>query len=143
MNTKFANLGKVRTALSKLFAGEQAGDAQYMIVAIGAGMQVVQGLTTDPAAVFKTIESADFQRLFLASRASSISDLYRSVMSISRLMAPVKRPDASRNGVGQGRKLTRVPSGFSAMASTPRRSSGRSATGCGSCGKESGLVTKS
>jgi len=42
LNSKFANIVHVRAALSKLFAAEAAGDAQYMVVAIGTRTQVMQ-----------------------------------------------------------------------------------------------------
>jgi len=43
-----------------------------------------------------------------------------SVRSISTFKAPMIRPASSFNGVGYGRKGTRVPSGLSTTASTPR-----------------------
>ena len=43
-----------------------------------------------------------------------------SLMSTSRLTAPISSPSGSRNGVGYGANGTRVPSGRSARASAPR-----------------------
>jgi VWFA-related protein len=94
LNTKFANVVHVRAALAKLFAAEQAGDAQYMVVAIGAHTQVVQGLTTDPAEVLKAIESKDFQKLFLASRASSMEqDLQEFMRSLDQTISACDKKD--------------------------------------------------
>jgi VWFA-related protein len=94
LNTKFANVVHVRAALSKLFAAEQAGDAQYMVVAIGAHTQVVQGLTTDPAEVLKAIESKDFQKLFLASRASSMEqDLQEFLRALDQTISACDKKD--------------------------------------------------
>jgi VWFA-related protein len=94
LNSKFANIVHVRTALSKLFAAEPAGDAQYMVVAIGARTQVMQGLTTDPAEVLKTIESKDFQKLFLASRASSLEqDLQEFQRALDRTISACDKKD--------------------------------------------------
>jgi VWFA-related protein len=72
LHSEFANLVHVRTALSKLFAGEQAGDAQYVVLAVGTATQVVEGPTTDPAALLKSIESKAFQKMYTASRKSSL-----------------------------------------------------------------------
>jgi VWFA-related protein len=94
LNTKFANIVHVRAALSKLFAAEQPGDAQYMVVAIGAHTQVVQGLTTDPAEVLKAIESKDFQKLFLASRASSMEqDLQEFLRALDHTISACDKKD--------------------------------------------------
>ena len=94
LNSKLANIVHVRAALSKLFAAETAGDAQYMVVAIGARMQVMQGLTTDPAEVLKTIESKDFQKLYLASRASSMEqDLQEFQRALDRTISACDKRD--------------------------------------------------
>jgi VWFA-related protein len=94
LNSKFANIVHVRAALSKLFAAELAGDAQYMVVAIGARTQVMQGLTTDPAEVLKAIESKDFQKLFLASRASSMEqDLQEFLRALDRTIIACDKRD--------------------------------------------------
>jgi VWFA-related protein len=75
LHTEFANMVHVRQALSKLFAREQAGDAQYVVLGVGTGTQVVGGPTTDPATVLKAIESKDFQKLFTGNHRSSAWDL--------------------------------------------------------------------
>jgi VWFA-related protein len=94
LNSKFANIVHVRAALSKLFAAEQAGDAQYMVVAIGTGTQAVQGLTTDPAEVLKAIESKDFQKLFLASRTSSMAlDLQQFLRNLDEAVRACDKKD--------------------------------------------------
>ena len=61
----------VREALSKLFHEEQAGDSQYLVVAVGTSTQMVQNSTTDPADVLRAVESKDFQKFFLGSRQGS------------------------------------------------------------------------
>jgi VWFA-related protein len=68
LHSQFSNLVNVRAALSRLFASEQAGDARYVMVAVGTSTKVLQSPTTDPATVLKAIESEDFQKLFLESR---------------------------------------------------------------------------
>jgi len=94
LNSKFANIVHVRAALSKLFAAEPVGDAQYMVVAIGARTQVMQRLTTDPAEVLKAIESKDFQKLFLASRASSVEqDLQEFQRALDRTISACYKKD--------------------------------------------------
>jgi len=44
LHTALASLVHVREALAKLFAGEQAGDAQYVVLGVGIGTQVLAGL---------------------------------------------------------------------------------------------------
>ncbi len=72
LHTQFGNMVHVRAALSKLFRTGQAGDAQYVVVAVGTGTEVVQGPTADPATVMKAIESKDFEKLFLGSRRGAV-----------------------------------------------------------------------
>jgi VWFA-related protein len=74
LHSAFANLVHVRQALTKLFASEPAGDARYVLAAVGTSTEVVQGPTSDPAAVLRIIESKSFQGLFLASRKSSTNE---------------------------------------------------------------------
>jgi len=70
-HSAFGNLVHVREALSKLFREEQAGDSQYIVVAVGFSTQVVQGPTTDPADVLRAVDSKDFEKLFSRSRQGS------------------------------------------------------------------------
>jgi len=70
-HSAFANLVHVREALSKLFHEEQAGDSQYLVVALGTSTQMVQNSTTDPTDVLRGVESKDFQKYFLGSRQGS------------------------------------------------------------------------
>jgi VWFA-related protein len=72
LHSAFSNLVYVRKALAKLFGSEPAGDAQYVVLAVGNATQVVQGPTADPSAVLRAIESKDFQKIFLGSRKSSL-----------------------------------------------------------------------
>jgi VWFA-related protein len=74
LHSGFANLVTVRQALLKLFQAEQPGDAQYIMLAIGTTTQLLQNTTTDPEKVLHAIESKEFQKLFLASRKSSMQD---------------------------------------------------------------------
>ena len=67
LHSQFASLVHVRAGLSKLFASEQAGDAQYVMVAVGTTTHVLQGPTRDPDTVLKAVESGDFQKQFLVS----------------------------------------------------------------------------
>ena len=70
-HSAFANLVHVREALSRLFHEEQAGNSQYLVVAVGTSTQMVQNSTTDPADVLRAVESKDFQKFFLGSRHGS------------------------------------------------------------------------
>ncbi len=72
LHTEFADLVHARTALEKLFSSEQAGDAQYVVLAVGAGVEVMQAPTTDPVVVLKAIESKDFEKLFAGHQGTSM-----------------------------------------------------------------------
>ncbi len=78
LHSAFSNLVYVRKALTKLFASETSGDARYVLVAVGSSTQLLQGPTTDPAAVLKALEGKEFQKTFISSRAASIGDEMRS-----------------------------------------------------------------
>jgi tetratricopeptide (TPR) repeat protein len=53
IHASFSNFVRVREALQKLFREEQAGDSQYVVIALGRTIQVVQNTTTDPAKVME------------------------------------------------------------------------------------------
>ena len=71
LHTALASLVHVREALANLFRSEPAGDAQYVVIGIGTGTQVIAGPTTSPAAVLKAIESKDFEKLFAGQAGES------------------------------------------------------------------------
>src|ERR1035438_5993034 len=78
MHTEFAHLVYIREALSKLFQSEKAGDAQYIVISVGVSTQVLENPTSDPESVLKAVDSKDFQKLFMASRKSSMEADMRS-----------------------------------------------------------------
>lgn len=69
-----------------------------------------------------TVASVFFTRWFNSSIKvrCRFSACFRSVMSTSMLIAPISTPWLSYSGVGYGRNGTKLPSGRSAIASTPR-----------------------
>ncbi len=74
LHTGFASLAHIREALSKLFQGQRAGDAQYIVVSIGTSTQVLQNPTSDPESVLKMVDSKEFQKSILGSRRSALED---------------------------------------------------------------------
>jgi VWFA-related protein len=78
LHTEFAHLVYIREALSKLFQSEKAGDAQYIVISVGVSTQVLENPTSDPESVLKAVDSKDFQKLFMASRKSSMEADMRS-----------------------------------------------------------------
>jgi hypothetical protein len=62
---------RVRDALQKLFRDEQAGDSQYVVIALGKSIQVVQNTTADPAKVLETLSGAEFKKIFQQSQQGS------------------------------------------------------------------------
>ncbi|HXN49202.1 MAG TPA: VWA domain-containing protein, partial [Bryobacteraceae bacterium] len=98
LHTGFAGLVRAREALSKLFRTEQAGDARYVVVALGTTTEVVQAPTTDPAAVLKAIESKDFEKLFLGDKKGATgSDIqaFRRELDVARRACDESRPECA------------------------------------------------
>lgn len=96
LHTQFANLVHARAALAQLFRSEQAGDARYVVVAVGTGTEVVQGPTTDPATVLKAIEGKDFEKLFLRSRRDTLGfdmEAFRRDLNEARKACDEGRPE--------------------------------------------------
>jgi VWFA-related protein len=96
LHTEFANLVHIRESLVKLFRTEQAGDARYVVISVGANTLVVQDATSDPTTVLKAIDSKDFQKLFLSSRRSSAeADLqfFRRALDQARASCDAGQPE--------------------------------------------------
>jgi VWFA-related protein len=116
LHTEFGHLVYIREALSKLFHSERAGDAEYVVISVGASMQVLQQPTRDPASVLKVVDSKDFQKLFLASRKSSTEDDLRSFRrSLDEARAACDAGDPSCPGLKR-----RLPSEASEIAELDR-----------------------
>jgi len=71
MHASFGNFVHVREALQKLFQQEQAGDSQYVVVALGRAMEIVQNTTSDPAKVLETLGGPGFRKTFQHSQKGS------------------------------------------------------------------------
>jgi len=95
LHTEFANLVHIREALTKLFQSEQAGDAQYIVISVGSSTEVLQQPTSDPGSVLNAVDSKDFQKLFMASRKSSMeADLreFRRALDEARAACDARDP---------------------------------------------------
>jgi VWFA-related protein len=71
MHISFGNFVHVREALKKVFQQEQAGNSQYVVIALGGTMEVVQNTTSDPAKVLEALGGASFQKTLQHSQRSS------------------------------------------------------------------------
>lgn len=71
MHASFGNFVRVREALQKLFQQEQAGDSEYVVLALGRTIGIVQNTTSDPAKVLETLGGADFRKIFQQSQQSA------------------------------------------------------------------------
>ena len=88
MHGAFGNLVNVRTALKKLFDEEQAGDAQYIVVALGRTMEVIQNVTSDPEAVRAALTDKRFERLYQGSvKSAQQGDLAQFRRSLNEIRA--------------------------------------------------------
>jgi VWFA-related protein len=78
MHISFGNFVHIREALQKLFQQEQAGNSQYVVIALGGAMEVVQNPTSDPAKVLEALGGASFKKTLQHSqRSSSQSEISR------------------------------------------------------------------
>ncbi len=84
LHAGFSNFVHVREALQKLFREEQPGDSQYVVIALGRTIQVVQDTTTDPAKVVATLSGAEFKKIYQQSQQGA------SEFEISRFEADLQ-----------------------------------------------------
>jgi len=73
LHSSFANFKGVHDALGKLFEKEQAGDAQYAVMALGRELKVVQDSTRDVAAALAAVRAKEFSNLILDSEANNLA----------------------------------------------------------------------
>lgn len=71
LHTAASNLMSFRESLLKFFRGERAADSQYILVAMGTSLELLQDTTSDPEKILKAIESKQFQKVFLDSRKAA------------------------------------------------------------------------
>jgi VWFA-related protein len=71
LHASFSNFVHVREALQKLFREEQPGDSQYVVIALGKTIQVVQNTTSNPAKVLETLSGAEFKKIYQQSEQGS------------------------------------------------------------------------
>jgi VWFA-related protein len=65
------NLMSFRESLLKFFRTERAADSQYILVAMGTSLELLQDTTSDPEKILKVIEGKQFQKVFLDSRKAA------------------------------------------------------------------------
>ena len=83
LHTSMASLVYARAALEKLFRAERPGDALYVLVAVGTGLEILQNTTRDPALVLQALDEHSFQKQMSQSRhGSNDADLSRFRQSL-------------------------------------------------------------
>ncbi len=73
LHTAPANASRMRDALQSLFEKEKPGDAQYVLIAVGRQMQVLQAATTNPLALLIKLRGPGFQSSMGGMDASALS----------------------------------------------------------------------
>jgi VWFA-related protein len=73
LNSKFANLARVRISLAKLFEQEKSANSQYVLMTLGQHGEIVQSVTRDPAVMLSAIESKAFQKAMQQSTNSNVT----------------------------------------------------------------------
>jgi VWFA-related protein len=87
LHTSFANTTAIRDALTRLLEKEKPNGTQFSVVAIGRKLQVVQTVTTDPAAAVARLRGGSFRNVMSgdeASLASELNDLKNSMYDFCR-----------------------------------------------------------
>src|SRR6202035_853362 len=74
-----ANAARTREPLEKLFEKEKPAGAQYVLIAIGRQMQVLQAATTNPLAILLKLRGAALQSAMGGMDASALSAQLRNV----------------------------------------------------------------
>jgi hypothetical protein len=116
LNSKFANIVHVRAALLKLFAAEPAGDAQYMVVAMGARTQVMQGLKGILRRFTDDLSNYDPCCLEIGRDGNALTGLVKTVVSDASPFAllPIARGSP-------GRRFRKLPELFLCASRSCRR----------------------
>jgi VWFA-related protein len=68
LHSAASNLMSFRPALLKLFQSERSEDSQYILVALGTSIQVLQDTTSDRDKILQAIDSKQFLKVFNDSR---------------------------------------------------------------------------
>jgi len=84
LHSSFANFRRVREALVKFFAKEQAGDAQFAVMALGRDLHVVQDSTRDMHMALDAVHASRFANLILDSEASNLASSAEQFTALMR-----------------------------------------------------------
>ena len=98
LHSAATNLMIFRNSLLKFFRPERAADSQYILVALGTSLQILQDTTADPEKILKAIESKQFEKVFLDSRKAAANyDLaaFRRRLEQIRDACDHKQPECS------------------------------------------------
>jgi VWFA-related protein len=107
LHTSFSNFVHVREAMQKLFREERPGDSQYLVIALGRTIQVVQNTTPDPAKVLEALNGAEFKKIseqsMQGSSQSEISQFegklqdVRSACDVGDIACGMEKPTLPRD----------------------------------------------
>ena len=70
----------IRQALENLFEKEKSAEAQYVLIAIGRQLQVLEPATTNPTALLVKVRSAAFQNSLAGLDASALSAQLQNIL---------------------------------------------------------------
>jgi VWFA-related protein len=81
LHASSANAARLREALENLFEKEKPADAQYVLIAIGRQLQVLQAATPSPLAILLKLRSTAFQNAMGGLDASALSAQLQTLRS--------------------------------------------------------------
>jgi len=73
LNSKYANLARVRKSLAQLFEQEKSANSQYVLMTLGQHKEIIQNVTRDTALMLSAIAGKAFQKAMQESTNSSVT----------------------------------------------------------------------
>ncbi|MGC4051843.1 MAG: VWA domain-containing protein [Paludibaculum sp.] len=72
LHTSISGLVNARAAVERVMQSERAGDAQYILAAVGSTTEILENATRDPVRVSQALEERKFRSRLLESRRGSL-----------------------------------------------------------------------
>lgn len=99
LHTTLSGLTRARGAVEQVVRAERAGDAQYVLVAVGSSTDILVNTTRDPAPIAEALEAKRFQSHLLDSRRGAQEvDLAQFIRSLDEALNACAAGDPSCPG---------------------------------------------
>lgn len=99
LHTSMEGLVRARAAAEKVLQGERAGDAQYILAAVGSTTEILENATPDPVRVSQALDERKFRTRLMDSRRGSIDvELSQFIRSLDEARSACDTGSASCQG---------------------------------------------